>query len=187
MSLAQTALLASAIRPKSDSTPAARPSSIVESIAQRPIQWLIVAGAVVYFGSKALGKLVKTGEERRTETAETSTSKDNAFSFKTFLAQKIPTNTKLLSAAGAFQNAKQVYEALNVKFSEDEDIAIGVFTSLPSKTQVAQVAQAFYNYYKKDILYYLKNGNKLIDFGTGGLSDSEYARVIDNVSRKPKF
>ena len=37
--------------------------------------------------------------------------------------------------------------------SEDEDIAIGVFTSLPSKTQVAQVAQAFYNYYKKDILY----------------------------------
>jgi hypothetical protein len=49
------------------------------------------------------------------------------------------------------------------------------------------VAQAFYNYYKKDILYYLKNGNKTFDFGTGGLSESEYARVIDNVSRKPKF
>ena len=26
----------------------------------------------------------------------------------------------------------------------------------------------FYNYYKKDILYYLKNGNKTIDFGTTG-------------------
>jgi hypothetical protein len=187
MSLAQTALLASAIRPSSSSTPAARPTSITESIAQRPIQWLLVAGAVVYFGSKALGKLVKTGEELRTETAETSTSTDNAFSFKSFLAQKIPTGTKLLTASGAFQNAKQVHDALNVYLSEDEDIAIGVFTSLPSKTQVAQVAQAFYNYYKKDILYYLKNGNKTIDFGTGGLSDSEYARVIDNVSRKPKF
>jgi len=187
MSLAQTAILASAIRPSGSTTTAEKPSSITESIAQRPIQWLLVVGAVAYFGSKALGKLVKTGEERRTETAETATSTDNAFSFKTFLAQKIPTNTKLLTAAGAFQNAKQVYEALNVKFSEDEDIAIGVFTSLPSKTQVAQVAQAFYNYYKKDILYYLKNGNKLIDFGTGGLSESEYARVIDNVSRKPKF
>ena len=187
MSLAQTALLASAIRPSSSSSPAVKPSGIVESISQKPLQWLVVAGVVVYFGQKFLGKLVKTGEERRTETAETSTSKDNAFSFKTFLAQKIPTGTKLLTAAGAFQNAKQVYEALNVKFSEDEDIAIGVFTSLPSKTQVAQVAQAFYNFYKKDILYYLKNGNKLVDFGTGGLSDSEYARVIDNVSRKPKF
>lgn len=187
MSLAQTALLASAIRPSSSSSPAAKPSSITESIAQRPIQWLLVAGAVVYFGSKALGKLVKTGEERRTETAETSTSTDNPFSFKSFLAQKIPAGTKLLSASGAYQNAKQIYDALNVYLSEDEDIAIGVFTSLPSKTQVAQVAQAFYNYYKKDILYYLKNGNKTIDFGTGGLSESEYARVIDNVSRKPKF
>ena len=186
MSLAQTAILASAISPRS-SSPASKPSSITESIAQRPIQWLLVAGAVVYFGSKALGKLVKTGEERRTETAETSTSTDNPFSFKSFLAQKIPTGTKLLTASGAYQNAKQVHDALNVYFSEDEDIAIGVFTALPSKTQVAQVAQAFYNYYKKDILYYLKNGNKTIDFGTGGLSESEYARVIDNVSRKPKF
>jgi len=187
MSLLQTAYYAKVLKGDKGASTTPKPSSITESIAQRPIQWLIVTGAVVYFGSKFFGKLIKTGEERRTETAETATSTDNAFSFKTFLAQKIPANTKLLTAAGAFQNAKQVYEALNVKFSEDEDIAIGVFISLPSKTQVAQVAQAFYNFYKKDILYYLKNGNKLFDFGTGGLSESEYARVIDNVSRKPKF
>lgn len=187
MSLATTAILASAIRPSSSSSPAAKPSGIVESISQKPLQWLVVGGVVAYFGSKFLGKLVKTGEERRTETAETSTSTENPFSFKAFLAQKIPAGTKLLSASGAYQNAKQVHDALDVKFQEDEDIAIGVFTALPSKTQVAQVAQAFYNYYKKDILYYLKNGNKTFDFGTGGLSESEYARVIDNVSRKPKF
>ena len=62
MSLATTAILASAIRPSSSSTPAAKPSGILESISQKPIQWLIVTGAVVYFGSKFLGKLVKTGE-----------------------------------------------------------------------------------------------------------------------------
>jgi hypothetical protein len=187
MSLAQTALLASAIRPSSSSSPAAKPSSITESISQKPLQWLVVVGAVVYFGSKFLGKAITTGAESRTTSAETSTSTENPFSFKSFLAQKIPTGTKLLTASGAYQNAKQVHDALNVYFSEDEDIAIGVFTALPSKTQVAQVAEAFYNYYKKDILYYLKNGNKTIDFGTGGLSDSEYQRVIDNVTRKPKF
>jgi hypothetical protein len=187
MSLAQTALLASAIRPRSSSTPAAKPSGIVESISQKPLQWLVVAGVVVYFGSKALGKLVTTGAESRTSTAETTTSKENPFSFKTYLAQSIPKTAKLLTAKGAYQNAKQVYDALDVTWNEDEDIAIGVFTALPSKLQVAQVAQSFYTYYKKDILDYLKNGNKTIDFGTGGLSNAAYQRVIDNVTRKPKF
>ena len=187
MSLAQTAILASALKGGKSSSTASKPSSISESISQKPLQWLVVAGVVVYFGQKFLGKAITTGAESRTTSAETSTSTENPFSFKAFLGQKIPAGTKLLSASGAFQNAKQVYDALNVYLSEDEDIAIGVFTALPSKTQVAQVAQAFYNYYKKDILYYLKNGNKSIDFGTGGLSDSEYQRVIDNVTRKPKF
>ena len=187
MSLATTAILASAIRPSSSSSPAAKPSSISESVSQKPLQWLLVAGVVVYFGQKFLGKLVTTGSESRTSAAETSTSTSNPFSFKVFLGQAIPKNTKMLSAAGAYQNAKQVYDALDVTWSEDEDIAIGVFTALPSKLQVAQVAQSFYTYYKKDILDYLKNGNKSIDFGTGGLSDAAYQRVIDNVTRKPKF
>jgi len=189
MSLAQTALLASAIRPRSSSTPAAKPSSIGESISQKPLQWLVVVGVVVYFGSKALGKLVTTGSESRTSAAETSTSTSNPFSFKTFLGQKIPKETNLLTAAGAYKAAKQIYDALDVNWSEDEDIAIGVFTALPSKTQVAQVAQSFYNHYKTDILEFLKNGNKTFDFFgvTSGISDAKYQRVIDNVSRKPKF
>jgi len=186
MSLAQTAILASALKGGSSSTPAAKPSGIVESISQKPLQWLVVAGAVVYFGSKALGKLVKTGEERRTETAETTTSKDNAFSFKTFLAQTIPKNTKLLSAAGAYKFAKEVYEALNFYFDENEDVAIGVFKVLPSKIQVAQVAQSFYNYYKIDILNYIKNGNEKNKF-RGGLSEDDYKQVITIVNKKSKF
>lgn len=187
MSLATTAILASAIRPSSSSSPASKPSGIVESISQKPLQWLIVAGAVVYFGSKALGKLVTTGQERKQEEAETETSANNPFSYNLFLSQKnIPKTAKLLTAAGAYKYAKEVYEALNVFFDENEDVAIGVFKVIPSKLQMAQVAQSFYNYYKIDILNYIKNGNEKNKF-RGGLSEDDYKQVITIVNKKSKF
>jgi len=187
MSLAQTALLASAIRPKSDRTPAAKPSSFTESIAQRPIQWLIVAGAVVYFGGKFIKNVIPTGANIRKGEAETSTSTDNPWSATTFLGQKIPVNTNLLTAAGAFQQAKKVYDALNTYFADDADIVVGVFAALPSKVQVAQVVKSFESFYKRNILEYLKSGKKTFDFGTGGISEELYNRIIENVKRKPKF
>lgn len=189
MSLLQTAYYAKVLRGDKGASTTPKPSGISESIAQKPIQWLIVVGAVVYFGSKFFGKVITTGSESRTSAAETSTSTSNPFSFKAFLGQKIPKETKLLSAAGSYKAAKQIYDALDVNWSEDEDIAVGVFTALPSKVQVAQVAQSFYNYYKTDILEFLKNGNKTFDFFgvTSGISDAKYQRVIDNVTRKPKF
>ncbi len=186
MSIAQTAILASALKGGS-SAPKSQPTSFSESIAQKPIQWLIVGGAIVYFGSKAIGKLVKTGEERQQEFAETTTSSDNPWSAKAFLGQKIPAGTKLLTAAKAYAEAKKVYDALNTYFVDDADIVIGVFAALPSKTQVAQVVQSFENYYKRNILEYLKDGKKTFDFGTGGLSQEAYNRIIENVKRKPKF
>jgi hypothetical protein len=163
MSLATTAILASAIRPKSDRTPATKTTSITESIAQRPIQWLIVAGAVVYFGGKFIKNVIPTGE------------------------QKIPIGTNLITSAGAFQQAKKVYDALNTYFSDDADIVVGVFAALPSKVQVALVVKSFEAYYKRNILEYLKSGKKTFDFGTGGISDALYNRIIENVKRKPKF
>ena len=187
MSLAQTAILATAIRPKSDRTTATKPSTFSESIAQRPIQWLIVAGAVVYFGGKFIKNVIPTGANIRKGEAETSTSTDNAWSATTFLGQKIPVNTNLLTAAGAFQQAKKVYDALNTYFSDDADIVVGVFAALPSKVQVALVVKSFEAYYKRNILEYLKSGKKTFDFGTGGISDALYNRIIENVKRKPKF
>ncbi len=187
MSLATTAILASAIRPKSDSTPAAKTTSITESIAQRPIQWLIVAGAVVYFGGKFIKNVIPTGDNIRKGEAETTTSTDNPWSATTFLAQKIPVGTNLITAAGAFQQAKKVYDSLNTYFSDDADIAVGVFAALPSKVQVALVVKSFEAYYKRNILEYLKSGKKTFDFGTGGISDALYNRIIENVKRKPKF
>jgi len=187
MSLATTAILATAIRPKSDRTPAAKPSSLTESIAQRPIQWLIVAGAVVYFGGKFIKNVIPTGDNLRKGEAETTTSKDNPWSATTFLSQKIPVGTNLITSAGAFQQAKKVYDSLNTYFSDDADIAVGVFAALPSKVQVALVVKSFEAYYKRNILEYLKSGKKTFDFGTGGISDALYNRIIENVKRKPKF
>ena len=187
MSLAQTALLATAIRPSSSSSPASKPSGIVESISQKPLQWLVVVGAVVYFGGKFIKNVIPTGDNLRKGEAETTTSTDNPWSANTFLAQKIPVGTNLMTAAGAFQQAKKVYDSLNTYFSDDADIAVGVFAALPSKVQVALVVKSFEAYYKRNILEYLKGGKKTFDFGTGGISEALYNRIIENVKRKPKF
>ena len=50
MSVASAAILASALRPK-ESAPASGKETIGESIAKRPLQWLIVGAAVAYLAS----------------------------------------------------------------------------------------------------------------------------------------
>jgi hypothetical protein len=62
-----------------------------------------------------------------------------------------------------------------------------LFNSYKNKAQVAQMAQAFYIAYKRDILTFLKNGNKVFDFGTGGLSETDYNRIVTIVNKKSKF
>lgn len=187
MSIAQTAILASALKGSSSSAPKSQPTSIADSIAQKPLQWLVVTGAVVYFGGKFIKNIIPSGENLRRETAETTTSIENPWSFKAFLGQKIPVGTNLLTASKAYTEAKKVYDALNTYFVDDADIVIGVFSALPSKVQVAQVAKSFFDYYKRDILEYLKNGKKTFDFGTGGINTDQYNRIIENVKRKSKF
>ena len=184
---ASTAIIAKSVSGGSPRPAKIQPTSLKESVAQKPFQWLIVGGVIVYFGSKAIGKLIKTGAERQQETAETTTSADNPWSAKAFLGQKIPAGTKLLTAALAYQQAKKIYDSLNTYFFDDEDIVIGVFTALPNQVQVAQVAKSFSDYYKRDILDYLKNGKKTFGFGSGGISTEGYNRIIENVRRKPKF
>ena len=186
MSIAQTAILASALKGGS-SAPKTQPTSIADSIAQKPLQWLVVTGAVVYFGGKFIKNIIPSGENLRKGEAETATTSDNPWSANTFMAQKIPANTNLLSSAGASQQAKKVYDALNTYFTDDADIVVGVFAALPSKVQVAQVVKSFEATYNRNILEYLKSGKKTFDFGTGGISDALYNRIIENVKRKPKF
>jgi hypothetical protein len=160
---------------------------IEKSIAEKPLQWLLIAGALgtgVYF---AFRKIIPNRAERILEDAETDVSEDNPFSYTKFLSQTIPAGTSLLKVATARANAKQIYDSLNTYFNDDEDITIGVFSSLSSKVKVAQVCKEFFDMYKKDILEFLKTGSKTFDFGTGGLSKEDYQRILTIVSKKPKF
>jgi hypothetical protein len=186
---ASTAIIAKSVGGGSSPRPAKiQPLNITESIAQKPFQWLIVAGTVIYFGGKFIKNAIPSGVNLRKDEAETATSSDNPWSAITFLNQpNIPLTTKFLKADAAYKEAKKIYDALNTYFADDADIVVGVFAALPSKVQVAQVVKSFEAYYKRNILEYLKNGKKTFDFGTGGISDALYNRIIENVKRKPKF
>jgi hypothetical protein len=160
---------------------------IEKSIAERPLQWLLVTG-VLGTGLYFLVKSLKPNREKRIlEDAETDVSKDNPFSYTEFLSQTIPAGTSLLKVETARGAAKQVYGSLNTYFDDNEDVCIGVFSSLSSKVKIAQMCKEFFNMYKKDILEYLKTGSKTFDFGTGGLSKEDYQRILTIVSKKPKF
>lgn len=187
MSVASAAILASALRPKESGSASSGSKTIGQSIADKPLQWLIVVGVLGYVASKALKGAIKTGGETRTEGAETA-SENNPFAFNNFLDwSRVPAGTKILSYQEALSRARQIYNALDVVAYENEDIVVGVFTSIPSKIQVAQVAKAFADNFGKDILTYIKDGNKTFNFWTSGLSAENYQRVIDNVARKPKY
>ena len=156
----------------------------------KPIQFAI-AGLIVigggYFLLKKVGKdVILTPEEKAKKEAD-SVSADNPFSFSEFMAQSFPEGTPLIKVATAQANAKQVYNALSGYFFDSPDMIIGLFNSYKNKAQVAQMAQAFYIAYKRDILTFLKNGNKVFDFGTGGLSETDYNRIVTIVNKKSKF
>lgn len=186
--IASAALVASSLRSGNAQSESSQPDTIKQSVAAKPIQWLVVAGVVGYFGYKILKDLIKTGDEKKAADAETS-SQNNPWAFETFLDwSKVPKGTKILQYEEAKAKAKIIFDALNTYFKDSEDIVVGVFTALPSQLQVSQVANAFYyNNNFRDLLTYLKNGNKTFDLWTGGLSQEKYERIIANVAKKPKY
>lgn len=160
---------------------------VTKSVADKPLQWLAVVGVVgagAYFLSK---KLYKSKSEKLAESSETSVSIENPWSYDKFLSQSIPDNTSMLTWSQANAFAKTIYDSLNTYFSDSTDICIGTFKAIPSKLKVAQVSRNFYALYKRDILEYLKKGNKTFDFGTGGVSDADYNQILTIVNNKPKF
>jgi hypothetical protein len=156
---------------------------ITKSVADKPLQWLGVV-AVLGGGAYLLYKKLGKSKEKKTELTD---SKENPFSYTTFLSQKIPENTSLLTWSQANSYAKTIYDSLNTYFNDSEGICVGAFKTIPSKVKVAQVSRNFYALYKRDILEYLKNGNKTFDFGTGGVSSSKYSDILEMVKNKSKF
>jgi len=161
--------------------------AITQSVAEKPLQWLLIAGVLGTGAYFLVKKVFPSKIKKIVEGAETEVSEDNPFSYSIFLKQKIPVGTNMLTFNNGAQYAKKVYDALNTYIFDDADIVIGVFSSLGSKTKVAQVAEKFFVIYGKDILQYLKKGNKTFDYGTGGLSNEDYNRILTIVDNKPKF
>jgi hypothetical protein len=161
---------------------------LTKSVADKPLQWLAVVGVIGAGGYFLFKKINKTPGEKLQEKSETTDSIDNPWSYNTFLAQKgIPDGASLLTWSQCNSFAKTIYDSLNTYFDDSEDVCIGAFKSIPSKLKVAQVCRNFYALYKRDILEYLKTGNKTFSFGTGGLSESDYQQVLTIVNNKPKF
>lgn len=146
---------------------------------------VIAAGAGIYFLMKYLKKLK---EDKEQNTAENTTNAQNPWSFNNFLDwSKVPSGTNILTYQQCLDKAKQIWNAMDAVFFEDEEIAVGVIVSLPSKIQVAQIAKTFFdNYAGRDLLNFLKEGKKAAVIGSG-LSDDQYNRVVQNVQRKPKY
>ena len=160
---------------------------VTKSVANKPLEWLAVIGILGVGGYFLVKKVFKSKDERLAEEAETTVSKDNPFSYDKFLSQNIPDGTSLLTWSQANSYAQTIYESLNTYFDDSEDVCIGAFKAIPSKLKVAQVARNFYGIYKKDILTYLKEGNKTFGFGSSGLSDADYNQILTIVNNKPKF
>ena len=161
---------------------------VTKSVADKPLQWLAVVGIIGAGGYFLFKKVYKTKEEKIQEKSETSDSVDNPWSYNTFLAQKgIPDGASLLTWSQCNSYAKTIYDSLNTYFSDSEDVCIGAFKAIPSKLKVAQVCRNFYALYKRDILEYLKVGNKTFSFGTGGLGESDYQQILTIVNNNPKY
>lgn len=148
--------------------------------------YAIAAVVLTGVGFIAIRTIKKAKEKSTTKKAELTTSEDNPFSPSSFF-KKVPAGTKLITRANALQYAKIIYDALGGYFFDNPDKVIYAFASLPSQTIVAQVVENFEATYKRNILEYLKSGNKTFDFGTGGLNDEQYNRILENVKRKPKY
>ncbi len=148
--------------------------------------YAIAAVLITGAGYVAVRTIRKAKEKNLTNKAELTTSEDNPFSATTFL-KKAPAGTKLITAANARAYAKIIYDALSGYLFDDPDKVIYVFASLPSQAIVAMVVESFEAVYKRNILEFLKNGNKTFDFGTGGVNEEQYQRILENVKRKPKY
>lgn len=145
---------------------------------------VIVGGAALYFVPKFLKAIKDAKEKKEAELA----SKSNPWSFNIFLDwSKVPAGTNVLTYQQALDKANAIYKAMDAILYESEEIAIGIIVALPSKLQVAQVAKAFSdNHGGSDLLTFLKEGVKTLPIASG-LSDDQYNRVIQNVSRKSKY
>lgn len=137
--------------------------------------WLIGGGiALAYFGVlnpllKFLG-IKKDEEDIIIEKAENTAAWDTNFWKEPGIKKTILTN------AGAEGFAKMIYQAFGF-FNDSEEQIFAVFNKMKTQAQVSQLADKYFQLYKVDLYYELKDR----------LSDNEFATIIKIVNKLPKY
>ena len=162
-------------------------STLTESVINKPITWLAVAGIVGYTLYKFGGNIKEAIVGDPISKAQTTTQ-GNPWAYGTFFAS-LPKNTayKLYSGDYATKLANYFREAIGFT-SDDEDWVKTTLRDMPSKVHVAQVAERYAKIYSHDLLSLLKSGRGAASsLGYGGLSESDLKEVLNVVNKKPTY
>jgi hypothetical protein len=162
-------------------------STLAESVINKPITWLAVAGIVGYTLYKFGGNIKEAIVGDPISKAQTTTQ-GNPWAYGTFFAS-LPkgVNYKLYSGDYATKLANYFREAIGFT-SDDEDWVKTTLRDMPSKVHVAQVAERYAKIYSHDLLSLLKSGRGAAgSLGYGGLSESDLKEVLNIVNKKPTY
>ena len=156
-------------------------------------QILVYGGVVAVFYFGIIRPILKkfglaTGQETRdVNKAETDPADINPFKPNYYKIQhkKLGIMVVLKTQAGL----KKLYDTFMDGFGwvyDDEDKINSVFIQLASKLQVSQFAEYVQNKTGQDIISFMKRGKNQYNTASG-LNDSEIARIIDIVNKKPIY
>jgi len=134
---------------------------------------IIVVLFIIYLVAKKFG-LVKSSESIKAdkEKAKNLDTLKQAKYFNPLYYQNIA--NKPLGELEAKEIAKDIYDAWGV-FNDDEPAIYSAFGKLSNKTNISQLAEVYYNQYKKDLRSDLLNG----------LSDSEQNTLMGVINTLP--
>ena len=125
---------------------------------------------------KASAFLVALKQEIKPATAGILASDAFDIDYKEDVVKKVKASSRVLTLSAANSYAKQIHDAWGF-WDDDEDAIKSVFRSLKDQVQVSQVAKAYYDKYKIN----------LIDEFNSRLSESEVKEIIEIVKELPGY
>lgn len=138
-----------------------------------PLVPIILGGTVLYFAPKIM-ELLGLAKDKGDKTVDTA-QYDAVWTPKYYKDLAAKGKIYILTQDSLKNFAKQVYDSKGF-FNDDEDKLTGVFKAINYKTQVSQLAEYFFNTYKKDLYGFM---NSFLD------NDTEFVPIINIVNAKP--
>lgn len=128
-------------------------------------------------GNKIFQKvgLTKTEEDKTNEALSTKAEIENYFD-PAYYDERHKKYTLIVLTPDSYTNlARTIYNAKGF-LNDDESAVYGAFRQIGAKVQVSQLARTFYNFYKKDLVGYLKSF----------LNSDEYAQILKITDKLPQ-